>query len=755
MKKYLSLAFLLFVPLLILAQTEVVPELDLISDEGHTVFVHRTNEEILIDGEIDEQIWRKGRGAVHFWQYFPSDTMQARHQTEISMAFDDQYIYVATKCYTSDNHFIIPSLRRDYNFSGSDNISILFDTYNDETNAFLFGINPYGVRREALISNGGRQREDFAESWDNKWFGAAKIFDGYWSAEFAIPFRTLRYKEGSSQWRFNSYRYDTQVNEISTWTQIGQNQIIMDLGHMGTMTWEEPLAKPGTNVAVIPYLTAGINRDFEDVTQGKSQWTTGIGGDAKIGITSGLNLDLTVNPDFSQVEVDQQVTNLDRFEIFLPEKRQFFLENADLFGSFGGTRTNPFFSRRIGVTIDTATGQNIQNSILYGARLSGKLNDNFRLGLLNMQTARQEKNGLPAFNYTVAALQQNVFSRSNISMIMVNKQATGSPAGGEYSDYNRVLGFEYRLATPSNRWTGKFYHHQVFSPGDAEHKFNNSVQLEYLRRDYRLEWAHLFVGEGYDAEVGFVPRRDYLLISPEFQLFFYPNNKRLINRHSLNVDFRNIYKVGKDGSRLLPRYGLSDRQLEIMWELDFADNSRGSAMFSYDYIFLLDDFDPTRSQDEDIALQAGTDYKFANLSLSYSSDQRKKLIIEITPNYGSFYSGKRYGVEGSLTYRYQPLGFVSMDYAINHLRLGDPFEPSTVWLIGPRIDLTFSKSLFLTAFVQYNSQFDNLNINTRFQWRFRPVSDFFLVYTDNYLFDPFSQFSVRNRGLVAKLTYWL
>lgn len=745
---------LLLAPILLLAQGGDQPELAPLWQD-HEIQVKRTHEKILIDGKLEEEAWYRGKGAAQFWQYFPSDSLRARHQTEIYMTFNDQFIYVATKCYTEHNRFIIPSLRRDYNFSGSDNISILFDTYNDQNNAFLFGINPYGVRREALIANGGRQRQDFAESWDNKWFGAAQICDGYWSAEFAIPFRTLRYQEGSQEWRFNSYRYDTQVNEISTWTQIAQNQIIMDLGHMGIMKWDEPLKKPGTNISVIPYLTAGINRDFENAEQSRSQWSSGFGGDAKIGITSGLNLDLTVNPDFSQVEVDQQVTNLDRFEIFLPEKRQFFLENADLFGSFGGTRTSPFFSRRIGVSIDTATGQNIQNKILYGARLSGKLNDDFRLGLLNMQTARQEKNGLPAFNYTVAALQQNVFSRSNISMIMVNKQAVGEAGGGDYHDYNRVVGLEYRLATPSNRWTGKFYHHQVFSPTEVEHKFNQSVQLQYLRRDYRLEWAHLFVGEGYDAEVGFVPRRDFFLISPEFQLFFYPTNKRIINRHSLNVDFRNIYKVGKDGNNLLPKYGLSDRQLELMWEIDFADNSRGNAMFTYDYIFLLDDFDPTRSQSEGVYLPAGTDYRFANFSVSYQSDQRKKLFLEITPNYGSFYSGHRYGAEGSFTYRYQPLGFISMNYAVNHLRLGGAFVPSTVWLLGPRIDLTFSKALFLTTFIQYNSQFENLNINTRFQWRFRPVSDFFLVYTDNYLFDPFSQFSVRNRGLVAKLTYWL
>ncbi|NND35042.1 MAG: carbohydrate binding family 9 domain-containing protein, partial [Saprospiraceae bacterium] len=679
----------------------------------------------------------------------------ARHQTEIYMVYDDHYLYVGTKCYSANQNYVTPSLRRDYNFSGSDNISVMFDTYNDETNAFLFGMNPFGVRREALISNGGRQRSDFASSWDNKWFGEAKTYEGYWIAEFAIPFRTLRFKQGSEKWRFNSYRYDTQANEITTWNNIRQNQIIMDLGHMGDLIWEEPLGKPGTNISIIPYVTSGASRDYESVENPGTNWSSGIGGDAKIGITSGLNLDLTVNPDFSQVEVDDQVTNLDRFEIFLPEKRQFFLENADLFGSFGGRRTNPFFSRRIGVAIDTATGQNVQNKIQFGARLSGKINDNLRVGLLNMQTAKQLENGLPSFNYTVAALQQNVFSRSNISLILVNKQAVGAKLEGDYNDYNRVMGFEYRLATPNNRWTGKFFYHHVLSPEDVKHKYSHSVELQYLTRNYRLEWANLFVGEGFNAEVGFVPRRDFLLLSPEAQIFFYPNNKQLINQHSLSVDHRHIFKVGGDGSTLLPKYGVSDRQTEVMWDIEFADNSSGNVMLTHDYVFLLNDFDPTRTQDEGIALAAGEDFRFDNVSFSYRSDQRKKFFFEVQPNFGTFYSGKRIGLEGSLTYRYQPLGFLSVDYAVNRLKLGAPFVPSTIWRAGPRIDFTFTKSLFLTAFIQYNSQFENLNINTRFQWRFKPVSDFFLVYTDNYLFDPFSQFSVRNRGIVAKLTYWL
>lgn len=755
MKKLILSLLLLSATIVLSAQT---PLTDLSSPENQlNINLKRTTEKIVLDGHLMEDVWQQSDNAANFWQYFPQDTATAEGQTEIRMTYDDQFLYVGVRCHTSGSDYVVQSLKRDYSFSSNDNITLLFDTYNDKTNAFVFGMNPLGVRREALISNGGRTRGEstFASSWDNKWYGTAKIKGNYWEAEFAIPFKTLRFQEGSTEWRFNCYRRDMQHNELSTWVPIPRNYIIMDLSFMGRMIWDEPLKKPGANISVIPYLTAGMNRNFENTEEEKANWPGNVGGDAKIALTSGLNLDLTFNPDFSQVEVDEQVTDLSRFEIFFPERRQFFLENADLFGSFGLTRVNPFFSRRIGVVRDTATGQNIQNPILYGARLSGKVNNNLRVGLLNMQTAKEEENGLPAFNYTVASLQQKVFNRSNISFLFVNKQAINGEEGNEnYNLYNRVAGLEYRLASKDTKWTGKAFLHMAITPEEAEHKFTHGFQLEFLERRYRAEWAHLFVGQGYDAEVGFVPRKDYLLMSPEFQLLFFPKQGN-INRHSLNLDSRFFLQVGKDGNTIIPSYGLSERQLELEWELRFENNTEASFTLKEDELTLLNDFDPTRLQADSIFLSAGSSYHFVSLEAGYQSDQRKKFFFEIQPNFGQFYNGFRAGLTGNFTFRYQPYGSIGIAYDYNYIRLDDPFEPVNIWLVGPRIDLTFSKTLFLTTFIQYNNQLDNLNINTRFQWRFQPVSDFFLVYTDNYITDPFSQFSVRNRAIVAKLTYWL
>ena len=744
MKKILLLIFCWYFVINVVAQTH-----------QPIINIKRTNETITLDGNLEENVWQTAMPAKDFIQKFPTDSLPATGPTEIYMTYDDDYIYVATKCYSSANNFLTPTLKRDFGFRNSDNISILFDTYNDQTNAFLFGMNPEGVRREALISSGGRERSAFDGSWDNKWDGESKIYENYWIAEFAIPFKTIRYTEGSTRWRFNSYRNDTQINEITSWVNIPRNNILMDLTYMGEMIWDEPLKKPGTNISVIPYVAGSVIRDFEDETESEAETDFDIGGDAKIAITSGLNLDLTANPDFSQVEVDRQVTNLDRFEIFFPERRQFFLENADLFGSFGPSRANPFFSRRIGVAIDTATGQNIQNTILYGARLSGKLNNKLRVGLLNMQTARQVENDLPSFNFTVAAVEQQVGKRSNIAFMGVNKQAiNASDFSGSFNNYNRVAGIEYRLASPDNRWVGKTNYFQAFTPSDEEDKFSHFTQLVYNRRKYRFEWAHLFVGTGYDAEVGFVPRRDILLVSPEASLNFYPTNSS-ISEMNVGVDARWIFKVGRDDNLIQPEFGLADSGLEAFWRIQFKSTANLTFNIDYNRVLLLDDFDPTRIQEEDIFLPAGEIYRFTTFGLRYRSPQFNLFEWELEPTLGQFYNGFRGGLGGSFTYKFPPFGSIALDYNYNHIRLDEPFETANLWLIGPKIDLTFSKKLFFSTFIQYNNQFDNLNINARFQWRFKPVSDFFIVYTDNYLTNPFDQFGVRNRALVAKVTYWL
>ena len=418
--------------------------------------VKKVNVEITPDGILDEQSWSTADQANDFWQYFPLDTVQSKKQTEIKMLYDDDNLYVGITVYTAGKDYSIQSLKRDFRAGNSDNITLLFDTFNDGNNAFLFGINPYGVRREGLVSGGGLNLNGFTISWDVKWRGDSKIYDDYYTAEMVIPLTAFKFKEGEKKWRFNSYRFDTQSNENSTWMNIPQNQNIYGLTFMGDMVFEKPLGKYSTPLTVIPYVNMISQKDYE-LNDGNTNIK--VGGDAKVAIGN-----ITVNPDFSQVEVDDQITNLTRFEVSLPEKRQFFIDNSDLFGSFGGGRdANPFFSRRIGIAKDTADNS-IENKIIGGVRLSGKVTKSLRLGFLNLQTGEDLEENIASNNNTMLALQQSIFGRSNIGMFFINRQTFEDYEFQDSEDrYNRVAGIDYNLISNNNIWNGKFYLHKSFA----------------------------------------------------------------------------------------------------------------------------------------------------------------------------------------------------------------------------------------------------------------------------------------------------
>ena len=719
-----------------------------------TITVKKISESIQLDGILNESCWINAKPHSNFNQFFPIDTSLANYDTEVYLAYDDDHLYIAAKCFTKGADFKANSLRRDFGYYSADHISFVLDTYGDKINAFLFGMNAFGARREALIANGGRDSRDFDNSWDNKWDGESKQYDNYWICEMAIPFNSVRYKKGTSQWRFNAYRVEFQEFEISTLAHIPANMLVSDLTNMVDMKFEEALTGAGKNISIIPYISASTGRDFEDLQEIKYQNKLGIGGDAKIAVTSGLNLDLTVNPDFSQVEVDEQVTNLQRFELFFPEKRQFFLENADLFGRFGFRNSNPFFSRRIGIAEDTITETNFANTIYYGARLSGRLNDKTRLGFLNMQTARESDQDLPGFNYSVLASEYKVFDRSNIGFIFVNKQAIKpEDFNGSHDKFNRVAGLEYRLRTADNVWTGKVAYHHSFTAEKLGNQFMHAVILLHNKRNFEFEYFHSLIGAGYDAQVGFVPRNDNFFTSPEVAFKFYPENEK-ISSTEIGLDVGLTFKLGQDDDLIVPDFKLIEKRFQTNFDINFSNSSRLDAAAEFEEILLLEEFDPTQIQEDDVFLEAGSLQRLALLRVNYRSDENKRFFYQLRPLMGSFYSGLRLAISGRLGYRFQPFGSISIDANYNYIDLGAPFEIARLLLLGPKLDITFTKNIFLATFVQYNGQDENLGINARFQWRFKPASDFFIVYTDNYLSQEFNPLEVRNRSLVAKLTYW-
>ncbi|OEK00870.1 hydrolase [Roseivirga sp. 4D4] len=716
---------------------------------GQDIEIKRINERIVIDGQIDE-IWSYADSAYDFQQFFPMDTSLAYAQSVAKVLYDDQFIYVLGIMYNpeGDRGYITPSLRRDFFGDANDSFSFLIDAFQDNTNAFIFGINPFGVRREGLISNGGSGRGGFSLDWDNKWKGEARQEDGYWVAEMAIPLKTIRYAEGQTKWNVNFYRVDSEYAERSTWSPISRNFSIINLATMRKMNWDEPTKKPGSNISFIPYVASGISKNFQSGDPSETNFDAGF--DLKYAVTPGLNLDVTVNPDFSQVEVDRQVTNLDRFEIFFPERRQFFLENADLFANYGNQGTRPFFSRRIGVARDETTGQNIQNPIPAGARLSGKVNDNLRLGFLSMQAGREGDAALPSYNYSVLSLQQKVFARSNVSFLVVNKQTfddLGSFDTNLYSEWNRTIGVDYNHASADNVWNGKVFYHQSIDQVQPDDAYATGLELNYGVPKWSWRLFTQRVGANYNPEVGFVRRRDIQQLANTVRYSFFPE-KGGIQRHGPGFDFDMVWN---------DEFGFLDWDMNILYDINWRSSARFSARLRRQYTFLFNGFDPSGSGG--LALPSGTGYHNNLIIASYNSDQRKLVNFSVSTRSGDYFNGTRINLEGSLNIRYQPLGFTSINFAYNRIRLPDPYSDANLFLIGPRFDFTFTKKLFWTTFVQYNTQIENLNINSRLQWRFAPVSDFFLVYTDNYLATNDDGFinigDSRSRALVFKLTYWL
>jgi hypothetical protein len=703
--------------------------------------VKHTNAFFQIDGILDEPAWENAQSAGAFQQYFPSDKVLAKYQTDIRMLTDDQTLYVGIKVYAPGNDYVITSLERDFRAGGNDNISLLFDTFNDGTNAFLFGINPLGVQREALISGGGQDLRGFTTSWDIKWRGESQMYDGYYTAEIAIPLTSFKFAEGETKWRFQSYRFDMQSNEQSSWYPIPQNQLVFNLAFMGDMVFEKPLGRSRTPLAIIPYINGIADKDHVlDVANSSVK----VGADAKVAIGNGMNLDITLNPDFSNVEVDDIFTNLTRFEISLPERRQFFVDNNDLFGSFGGARdANPFFSRRIGIATDSA-GNSTQNDILGGIRLSGKLNKDLRLGFLNIQTSEDAERNIASNNNMMLALQQKMFSRSNIGFFFINKQtfdrdkiATGT------KEFNRVLGLDYNLASADNLWAGKFYAHTSIDPEAADSNYSAGAFLGRNSRYWNIFTDLAYVGEDFKSDLGFIPRNDILKSATSVQRLFWPK-KGPINNHGIELFPIVTWRPGLD-------YQKTDHEVRLNYRVALKDFTEFGMGYTNNYIFLTEDFDPT-STEGSLKLPGNAGYTFSNLEFAYQSNQADVFAFQGEGSVGEFFNGSRFSLGGEATLRIQPKFRFSLNVNYDRISLPQPFPSADLWLVSPRVGITFSKSIFWSTLFQYSNQRDNLGINSRLQWRFAPLSDLFIVYNDNYavnLFEP------KFRSINLKLTYWL
>lgn len=629
---------------------------------------------------------------------------------------------------------------------GREVFGIVVDPLNEATNGFIFGTNTRGVQFESLISGGQALRAGVGgvimnDAWDQAWQSEARIYEDRWTLEMSIPFKSLRYAEKDS-WGINFWRGARKSGEWHTWARSTLEYMVVDIGHVGALEWESKPKKSARNIAIIPYLLNSASKDFDPNSPLDSDVRAGV--DAKVALTSSLNLDLTINPDFSQVDVDEQVTNLSTVNLRFPERRLFFLENSDLFSDFGIPPIRPFFSRRIGLDDD---GNTIP--ISYGARISGNLNKDLRMGLMNLQTRSTDI--FEAQNYSSFTLHKRLLSKSVLKGYFHNRQTT-TVNFSDLKTYNRVAGLEFLYISDDSKWRSSAGLGKSWSTGLSGDDFFYNILLGYNDQNISFYTNFAGVGDNYRADMGFNPRFDHydsendtstkLGYHHGFTRAGYrilPADRSKISSHGFDVT--NVFDYTEHG------FDLIQNRISIGYTLQWTNASQFEIDFTHEEQGLLFPFAFTDKS----PLPVGR-YGFNHFSAGYRSNGGNDFSYSLGYRNGGFFNGNRQEYSLTTKYRVPPWGNFSMNFVYNTLDFPDEYGEVELFLIGPKLEFNFSRSLFWTTFLQYNTQRDNFNINSRVQWRFKPMSDLFFVYSDNYATDIWGP---KDRALVIKMNYWM
>lgn len=723
------------------------PPLERYKDSFSVTAIAATGK-VAIDGDLSEAVWQEAQPAKDFWQHWPSDQAHSARKTEVRTAFDENFLYIGVVCYdstASTTNYVIQTLKRDQRFWDSDGFAVVLDPMSQATNGFLFGVSPLNVQAEGL-TNGG---EEASWQWDNKWLSATRRYSDRWTVEMAIPFRTLRYDADRQSWAINFVRGDLKANQYHTWTWVPQNFFGADLAYLGRLQFASALPNAKRAFSLIPYVTSSLKEGRLDGDPVKGSANAGF--DAKIALSSSLNLDLTVNPDFSQVDVDEQVTNLTRYDLFFPERRTFFLENDDLFSRYIYPEIQPFYSRRIGL-------DNNLNPIpiIAGARLTGNVDSKTRIGLMNIQT--EKKGAFAAQNYTAFSAHRRVLKRSLIKGYFLNRQSLQNDwqkQNQPLDAYGRNAGVETIFINASGSWWAWGGYHLSWKPTVANKDnhidnagFEHNKKIGNTNIRFTVDYNN--VGTNYYADMGFLARmenydavRDTTIRLGWKQLFtlaevsLFKNKK--VQQHRFGAETFVVWNP--DGS-------LNERFVRLRYFMEFQNTAA--------LRFRWDDRDvrllfPTAFTDS-TPLPSGK-YRYGQPNVQFESDSRKTFVYTASASLGKFYNGDFQQYSAGITYRRQPWGAFSLNVEKNIIQFPEPYGKADLFLIAPRVEINFSNNLYWTTFLQYNTQLNNFNMNSRLQWRYKPMSDIFLVYTDNYFTSPF--FKNKNRALVFKMNYWL
>ena len=711
-----------------------------------------------IDGRLDEEVWLRAAVIDEFVQQEPAEGEPATERTVVRLLYDAEALYLGVEAYdTEPGGVIATEMRRDsLRLLDEDNFQVILDTFQDRRSGYMFVTSPLGAKLEQQVAEEGeggwrgRNSNNVNINWDGVWDVVSRRTADGWVAEIAIPMVTLRFPRTAEQvWGVNFMRNIRRKNEQVFWAPISKEYTLTRVSLAGTMTGIGAVNR-GLDLRMTPYMLAGGRQERATGTvAGGGLDGSGFndyGLDVKYGVASGLNLDLTLNTDFAQVEVDEQQVNLTRFPLFFPEKRDFFLENAGMFnvgtpGSGFGRVADLFFTRRIGLS---ASGQ--PTPIIGGARLTGKVNRH-NVAAMNITTGSF---GNAGDNFFVGRYSRDILARSKVGGIVIDKQAVGSvfaPDAGGVSHYNRTFAADTTLAVHRNLTMTGFVA-KTQTPGLTSGDMASYARATWLSPAFHVYTEFADLQENFNPEVGFVPRLG--IRTSKFHGEWNPRPGRFNIR--MFDPMWNITYTTDQHNRLLTR------RIHNMIGTYFEDGS--SVMFYFnDHFEQLDIPFPIRNTG--VTVPAGT-YRFGEWVFSYQSDPSRRLYTRTRYSPQTFFDGTRTDIQATVGLR--ATSRVSAETIFNRSDVDLPWGDFVADLASLRLDLTLSPTVTLRSLSQYNSLTGELSNSIRFNWIYSPGSDIYIAYDEMRLDDLFylnphvrrsPWGDIRNRQIAVKMTYLL
>ena len=667
----------------------------------------------LLDGDVvNDPVWKNLIGKTPaisgFWQTTPDEGQAATQATNVYVGYTEDTLYIGVICFDSNPDLIIVSdSRRDANLDETDSFQIILDGFLDRQNGLVFGTNPAGIEYDGQVTKEGTSRfgsggGGFNLNWDTTWSVKASISEIGWSAEFAIPFKSLRYGADEIQtWGLNFQRNIRRNNETSFWSPLSRQHNLYRISDAGSI---ENLRLPRhRNLKITPY-AVGRRTSGGDLGDDSDQ---DLGFDLKYAITPSLILDATFNTDFAQVEVDEFQVNLDRFSLFLPEQRPFFLENAGQFAVGIPRQAELFFSRRIGIG---PGGEQIP--IDGGLRLSGKIGPRTNIGLLQMR-AESVRGVTPRNDYTVLRVSHELPNRSSIGGIIINRKGDGTAGIEKGDDYNRTFGLDGQWGIGNNGKVTGFVS-RTKTPGlsgdDHAFRFGGS----YSSENWSSQISYTEVGVNFNPEVGFLSRRDYRQINVSALRRIRPTNLWGLQELRPHASYRGFWNF--DGF-----WETGFLHIDNHWEYKSGFEIHTGVNFMHEGV--VEAFDIVSG----ITVQPGK-YNDSELVLALITNRGAPLSFRINGKFGGLFGGDRTSLEPIIRYRIGETFNTELSWIHNDVKLeGGDFR---VGIGRLRLTYSFTPKISLQALVQYNERDDLVTTNLRLAWLTSADTGLYVVYNE-------------------------